>query len=139
MAFLPPDQRELFLPLIEGIHESTPWQTFMRNLVARTYARRGLLVIRLANAMPSQAPTVLQFAAPRAAEEPPLDTQLLGKLRLHPYGQLRPDRVYALEEMLDFLGVCLGDMEVRVGRARRALVPLLLNTVPTSPVASISA
>lgn len=102
MAFLPPDQRELFLPLIEGIHESTPWQTFMRNLVARTYARRGLLVIRLANAMPSQAPTVLQFAAPRAAEEPPLDTQLLGKLRLHPYGQLRPDRVYALEEMLDF-------------------------------------
>jgi len=33
------------------------------------------------------------------------------------------DDAVLLEEMLDFLGVCLGDMEVRVGRAGRALVP----------------
>lgn len=124
MAFLPPDQRELFLPLVEGIHESPPWRTFMRNLVARTYARRGLLIIRLANAMPDQAPTVLQFTAPRAAEEPPLDLQQLTDLRLHPYGQLRPDRVYALDEMLDFndreqLALqrkALEDMGIRYGR-----------------------
>lgn len=102
MAFLPPDQRELFLSLIEGIHEDPPWHAFMTNLVARTQARRGLLVIKLANAMPDQPPTALQFTAPRAAHEPPLDLQLLANQRLQPLGQLRPDRVYALDEMLDF-------------------------------------
>lgn len=124
MAFLPPDQRELFLPLVEGIHESPPWHTFMRNLVARTYARRGLLVIALANAMPDQPPTALQFSAPRAAEEPPLDLQQIVELRLHPYGQLRPDRVYALDEMLDFNDrqqlafqrEALGALGIRYGR-----------------------
>jgi hypothetical protein len=64
MAFLSPDQRELFLPLIEGIHESPPWGAFMRNLVAHTYARRAFLIVTLANAMPAQEPTVLHVAAP---------------------------------------------------------------------------
>ena len=81
MAFLSPDQRELFLPLIEGIHESPPWGAFMRNLVARTYARRAFLIVTLANAMPAQEPTVLHVAAPRAAQEPPLDFRRLDALR----------------------------------------------------------
>lgn len=102
MAFLPPDQRELFLPLIDGIHENPPWQTFMRNLVARTHARHGLLVIGAAEAMAGQSPAVRHFTAPRAGEEPPLDVELLARLGLLANGQLRPNRVYALDELLDF-------------------------------------
>ena len=102
MTVLPADQRELFLPLIEGIHESPPWGLFLRNLVARTYARRAFLIIGLANAGPDQEPTVLHVAAPRAAQEPPLDFRALAELGLHPYGQLRPERVYALDELLDY-------------------------------------
>lgn len=102
MAFLPQDQRELYHPLIEGIQESPPWRTFMRNLVARTNARRAFLIVTLANAMPGQDPTVLHFMAPRAATEDPLDFRRLLELNLHPYGQLRPERVYALDEMLAF-------------------------------------
>jgi len=124
MAFIPADQRELFLPLIEGISEDPPWGTFMRNLAARTYARRAFLIITLANAMPTQEPTILHFAAPRAAHEPPLDFERIAGLRLHPYGQLRPERVYSLEEMLDFSDLehlaaqraALDEMGIRYGR-----------------------
>lgn len=115
MTFIPADQRELFLPLIEGISESPPWATFMRNLAARTYARRAFLIITLANAMPSQEPTVLNFAATRASQEPPLDFHRITALRLHPYGRLRPERVYSLDEMLDF------DNPVRLVEQRAAL------------------
>ncbi|MFC3593205.1 LuxR family transcriptional regulator, partial [Novosphingobium piscinae] len=102
MTVLPADQRELFLPLIEGIHESPPWGVFLRNLVARTYARRAYLIITLANAGADQVPTVLHVAAPRAAHEPPLDFMRIARLGLHPYGQLRPERVYAIDELLDY-------------------------------------
>lgn len=102
MTFISADQRELYLPLIEGISESPPWGTFMRNLAARTNARRAFLIITLANAMPSQEPSVLHFAAPRASQEPPLDFRRIAALRLHPYGSLRPERVYSLEELLDY-------------------------------------
>lgn len=102
MALLSADQRELFLPLVEGIHESPPWGAFLRNLVARMNARRAFMVITLANAAPGAEPAVIHVAAPRAASEPPLDFRRLEALRLHPYGALRPGRIYALDEMLDY-------------------------------------
>jgi DNA-binding CsgD family transcriptional regulator/PAS domain-containing protein len=74
----------------------------MRNLVARTYARRAFLMISLANAAPSQARTILHFSAPRATQEPPLDLERIRRLRLHAYGKLRPGRVYSLEEVFDY-------------------------------------
>lgn len=124
MAFLSHDQTELFLPLVDGIHESPPWGAFMRNLVARTYARRAFLIIELKNAAVTQNPTVIHIAAPRAVEEPALDFRRLDALRLHPYGALRPGRVYALDEMLDFdnreqLAIqraALNEMGIRYGR-----------------------
>jgi len=127
MTILSADQRELFLPLVEGIHENPPWSAFMRNLVARTYARRAFLIVTLANAMPSQEPTVIHVAAPRASQEPPLDFRQIGALGLHPYGSLRPGRVYALDEMLDFDSrastarqrATLDDMGIRYGRFLR--------------------
>lgn len=102
MAFTPADQRELYLPLIEGIHETPPFGLFMRNLVARTGARHAFLILTLANAAPDQAPVVIPVSAPRAAHEPSLDFRRLDALRLHPHHALRPERVYALEEMLDY-------------------------------------
>ena len=102
MAVLPADHRELFLPLIEGIHESPPWGVFLRNLVARMQARRGFMVITLANAAPDQPPSVIPVSSPRAAHEDPIDFRALQALRLHPHGPLRPGRIYALDEMLDY-------------------------------------
>ncbi|ANI79463.1 helix-turn-helix transcriptional regulator [Sphingobium sp. EP60837] len=109
------DQNELFLPLVDGIHESPPFGAFLRNLVGRTYARRAFLIVSLANAMPEQEPTVIHVAAPRASQEPPLDFRRLEALRLHPYGSLRPGRVYALDEMLNY------DNAEELGRQREAL------------------
>jgi DNA-binding CsgD family transcriptional regulator len=124
MAVLSADHRELFLPLIEGIHESPPWGAFLRNLVARMHARRAFLLIQLANARPDQQPAVLHVAAPRAASEDPLDVARLNALRLHPYGALRPGRIYALDEMLDYgdrarlaeQREALAEMRIRYGR-----------------------
>lgn len=127
MAVLSADHRELFLPLIEGIHESPPWGLFLRNLVARMHARRAFLIITLADALPDQPPCVIHVAAPRAAHEAPLDFRRLEALRLHPYGALRPGRIYALDEMLDYddraqLAVqraALAEMGIRYGRFLR--------------------
>lgn len=115
MSFLPADQRELYLPLVEGIHESPPWGQFLRNLVERTYARHAFMVITLANAPADQEPTAIHASAPRAGKEPPLDFRRIDGLRLHPYGTLRPGRVYALDEMLDF------NDPARLARQRAAL------------------
>src|SRR5512139_1591245 len=101
MAVIIADQHDLFLPLVEGIHETPPWAQFMSTLLARTQARRGVLFISLANAPADHEPTVLQLSAPRAVQQPALDIGRLLDLALHPYGLLRPGRVYAVDEMLD--------------------------------------
>ena len=102
MSISSADQRELFLPLVEGVLENPPWGVFMRNLVARTRARRALLILTLADAMAAQEPTVLQAAAPHATPEPPFDFHRLKALGLYPYEALRPDRIYGIDEMLDY-------------------------------------
>lgn len=102
MASTSADQRELYLPLIEGIQEEPPFGAFMRNLVARAGARRAFMVVELANAAPDQESAVIHVMSPRAAHEPRLDFQRLRALRLHPFGRLRPERVYSLDEMLDY-------------------------------------
>lgn len=45
MAFLSTDQRELYLPLMEGLLEDPPWQRFLGNLLQRTGARRAALAL----------------------------------------------------------------------------------------------
>ncbi|WP_353229659.1 LuxR family transcriptional regulator [Novosphingobium sp.] len=97
MAVLPADQRDLFLPLIDGIGESPPWTTFLRNLVARTNARRAFLMIAT-----DDQPVLIHASAPRAAQEDPLDFERLDALHLHPDGALRPGRIYDLDEMVDY-------------------------------------
>ncbi|MEO0031362.1 MAG: hypothetical protein RIS94_1120 [Pseudomonadota bacterium] len=127
MTILSADQRELLLPLVEGIHESPPWRAFLRNLVARTYARRAFLIVTLANAHPADDPYVVHVAAPRAAQEPPIDFRRMDALGLHPYGAMRPGRIYALDEILDYddrsklarQQAELEEMRIRFGRFLR--------------------
>jgi DNA-binding CsgD family transcriptional regulator len=96
------EQFDLLLPLIEGLRDAAQRERFLFGLVARTQARRGVMVIRLANAGARDARTVLQTAAQRALDDPPIDIDRLHDLGLPAYAALRPDRVYATEEMLNF-------------------------------------
>lgn len=118
MTLLPSDHRELLLPIIEGIHADPPFGIFLRNLVARTSARRGLLAIRLAHAAPSQQPIVVRVAAAGATGEPPIDYERMAQIGLRPDSSLRAERVYALDEMLDW-----GTAEA-VARQQAALLEL---------------
>lgn len=102
MALLFADQQELLLPLVDGVEERPPWGRFLRNLVARTYARQAALIVTVGSASPSQQPTVIHAAAPRAVQEPPLDARAFQRLGLKPLGELRAARVYALDELLNF-------------------------------------
>lgn len=96
------DQNDLFLPLINEIDAAPPWAGFMARLVAATQARYGFLFLHFAADGEDVEPMLLQTSAPRAVGDAEAPLQEFTKLRLHPYGALRPNRVYALEEMLDF-------------------------------------
>lgn len=96
------EQFDLLLPLIEGFGEGPPWNRFMSGLVARMQARQGVMAVRLANAPHSDARSVWNVAAPRAAGDPPIDLDRLPALGLAATAMLRPDRVYAIDEMLNF-------------------------------------
>lgn len=96
------DQSDLVRPLIEGIGETPPFATFMRALVDRTLARRGMLSVTLATDPAQRQTTLVQVAAPRAVRDGPIEPARLAQLGLRPFGDLRPGRVYAVEEMLDF-------------------------------------
>lgn len=100
------EQFDLLLPLIEGLRDAAQRERFLAGLVARTQAWRGVMVMRLANAGANagagDARTVLQTAALRAADDPPIDIDRLRALGLPASAALRPDRVYATEEMLNF-------------------------------------
>lgn len=119
MAFLSTDQRELYLPLMEGLLEDPPWQRFLGNLLQRTGARRAALAL----AQPgSPEPTLTVRAdAARAALDPPLDLARLAALGLFPGTAMRTGRVYTLGEMLDF------DAPARLGAQRSALGAMRIN------------
>lgn len=119
MAFLSTDQRELYLPLMEGLLEDPPWQRFLANLLQRTGARRAALAL----APPGAAdPTLTVRAdAARAALDPPLDLARLAALGLFPGTAMRTGRVYTLGEMLDF------DAPARLGAQRSALGKMRIN------------
>lgn len=122
--FLPTDQRELYMPLVEGIHESPPWGLFLRNLLVRTHARHAAIAITLAHSGPNHHPAETHAVAARAAQDPALDLDRLHSLGLHRNAGLRPGRVYALDEVLDYDNserlalqrTALEDMGIRHGR-----------------------
>lgn len=119
MAFLSTDQRELYLPLLEGLLEDPPWQRFLANLLLRTGARRAAMALAPPGS-PDPTLTVRADAA-RAALDPPLDLPHLAALGLFPGPAMRTGRVYTLGEMLDF------DLPARLGAQRSALGAMRIN------------
>lgn len=99
MALTSLDERDLLLPLSEGIREDPMWQTFLARLRQRTGATWACLLVRMTPA--AHLPPITRIVAQRTGLADP-DIDRLSKLGLIPYAALRPGRVYALEEMLDF-------------------------------------
>lgn len=90
MSLSPSDESGLVLPLFEGLFEVPMWETFLRRLMQRTGAQRVTLTMRNV-AAPDQLP--MQRSLP-AETRAPFDLPTLAALR--------PNRVYALEELRDF-------------------------------------
>ena len=119
MAFLSTDQRELYLPLMEGLLEDPPWQRFLGNLLQRTGARRAAFA--LAPPGSSEPTLTIRADAARAASDPPLDLARLAALGLFPGTAMRTGRVYTLGEMLDF------DAQATLAAQRGALGAMRIN------------
>lgn len=93
------DERDLLLPLIEGIRERPMWNRFLHRLRQRTGASQACLMVRM-TPVAHLPPTTRVSSIRDDMPDPELD--LLSDLGLIPYAALRQNRVYALEEMLDF-------------------------------------
>lgn len=96
------EQDDLVLALLADVPNASPLAAFMQRLLTKTQARRGLLLLSSASETLGENPEALQFSSPRAKDDRPLDISLLMTLDLHPLGSLRPGRVYAVDEMLDY-------------------------------------
>ncbi len=99
MAISPTDFTHLMLPLFEGIFEDPLWETFLERLMLRTGAQRVRLMVRN-SAAPSQTPLIRRVAS--RLEPSNLAEAEITALAALPYATLRPNRVYALEELRDF-------------------------------------
>lgn len=93
MALVSGDERELLLPLFEGIHEDPLWNTFLRRMLARTRANRVMLIASL----PGAAELFTRQAHSRELE--PLTGSQIAAAMPFPVNALRPGRSYALEEL----------------------------------------
>lgn len=112
MSLTAHDERELLLPLLDGIHQRPVWDIFLRRLLVRTRSTQACLIVRTAQ-MGNLEPVMRVTSAQPGLPEP--DWDALGALGLAPYASLRPNRVYALEEMLE------PDSPARAKRQRREL------------------
>lgn len=101
MALTSLDERDLLLPLYQGIHETPAWETFLRRLLARTGAAQVCLLMRRSPV--AAHPPVLRVASVQAGRADP-DFDRLAQEGILPLSSLRPNRVYALEELIDPAG-----------------------------------
>lgn len=123
-------QDDIFLPLVGGIREMGQWERFLAAVMARTQARRAIMLIALADAPAEAEPSFLHLAAHRATHDPALDFETLRSLKLQSLRSLRPGRVYAFDELLDHNDrhlldhqrATLGALSIRFGRWMRVAV-----------------
>jgi DNA-binding CsgD family transcriptional regulator len=113
MALASTDERDLLLPLYNGIHEDPLWQTFLRRLQMRTEARYACLIVQGGGQTRPALRRVVKSGM--AGSSDTFDIGRLGNLGLPNYGMLRPNRVYSLEELLIF------DDDAAAQRQRQAL------------------
>ena len=102
MALLPAGQADLLLPLVASSGDAERWEAFLGALITHTRAQRAILMIAPAMAAPGLAPVAIERTAPSAADQPPIGLETLTGLGLQSLRALRPGRVYALEELLDY-------------------------------------
>ncbi|MDE2561252.1 MAG: LuxR family transcriptional regulator [Sphingomonadales bacterium] len=94
MSLVTTDERELLLPLAEGIHEEFPWHRFAGRLAARTGADGVSLVVTRGER--GAGPVLEVSGGPH-----PMTASGIARLAdsgLVPLAGLRPGRVYALDE-----------------------------------------
>ena len=108
MALSSLDERDLLIPLAEGIRQDPMWETFLARLRQRTQATWACLLVRMVPT--AHLPPITRVTAERPGLPEP-DFEALSDLGLIPYAALRPGRVYALEEMLDFSQAGLADRQ----------------------------
>lgn len=98
MALTSTDERDLLLTLYGSITDAALWPEFADKLRARLHAQRLAILWRGREDM--GPPTQQIFSAWGAARTDALDLEALRAAGLLPYASMRPNRVYALEEML---------------------------------------
>jgi len=104
MALTSLDERDLLLPLYDGVREDPAWETFLRRLKARTGATHVSLMVRPTHR--AHLPPVRRAVSETHAFPSP-DYEMLAELGVVPLERLRPDRVYALDEMMELENTAL--------------------------------
>ena len=97
MALAPVDETNLLLPLFDGLFEKPLWETFLCRLAQRTGADRVRMSVSNPSA-PDQPPLRRRVVADRLAVDPGEPESFDDRV----YGALRPNRVYALDEIREF-------------------------------------
>lgn len=97
MALVSTDERELLLPLTDGVRDGSAWRIFIARLAARTGADRATLIVSRAD-RPEHA-LVETHGGARGLS--PVDMARLAAAGLVRIGDLRPGRVYALDEFVE--------------------------------------
>lgn len=92
---------ELTLALFEGIFETPVWETFLGLLLRRTNASRVRLQVGN-DSLQSRKPLLRRLAKGNNRSEPEPGSRDAEALSVFPFGALRPNRVYSLNELLDF-------------------------------------
>lgn len=124
MAFLSASQSELLLALIEGSAQGEPWESVLHALVRQSGADCALLLTSPLTGEPTRRALAIHAPGPRLTTPDPAELASLG---LSPSAALRPGRIYALEEILDFNApevlarqrATLAEMGIAHGRALR--------------------
>lgn len=98
MALTSTDERDLLVPLYGSITDAALWPEFAGKLLARLHAQRLAILLRATE--DTGLPQQQIFATWGATQTQALDIAALSAAGLLPYASLRPNRVYALEEML---------------------------------------
>jgi DNA-binding CsgD family transcriptional regulator len=125
MAISRQDETDLLTALHEGVLESPLWSTFLSRLRSRTVADYAGLILRRGDG----SPEVSEFASARHVRQDLKQIYLGGLYRLDPVlnQPLRPNRVYALDEILDvrnadhqrFIRECMAPAMIRFARLMR--------------------
>ena len=97
MALTSTDERDLLLPLAEGIREDPVWETFLRRLLARTRAQQVCMLLRTRDSA-HLSPSLRRVSA--RPSDPIPDFARLNELGLIPLAAMRPARVYSLQETI---------------------------------------